>query len=244
MKALETAAKAMLLQESFEGWTHEAMDRLLRLQLIKELVSVAKVFNRPSTSLSDRTWQQENAEALLEISHAAHTEDAAIGESGEGGKAGTAGGSKRKADEDATPGGASSKYKNAADLRVEAKAGGGPRASAEDPYLEQLGGVSQYLQNRGKQEEKLANKEKATTAFEAIVKPESYKDGDKGQFWTRRLLGLGVDTPAAMEELCSLEEDEAREALEGVQKDLKLVPASALRKYRESVAVITPARQG
>jgi hypothetical protein len=111
-----------------------------------------------------------------------------------------------------------------------------------------MGEVTGFLREKAKtdfvREAKLANKEKATTAFQVIVKPESYKDDNMGQFRTSRLLGLGVGTLAAMEELCSLEEDEAREALEGVQQDLKLVPASALRKYRESVAVITPARQG
>jgi hypothetical protein len=155
-KALENAVTRFLSQPGYEDWSREKMDRHCRLFFTKELVAVGDVFLRLPTSTADRTWQQENVAYVEADADQSQAEGAAIGESGAGGKAGTIG-RKRKA-ADAEAGEEPSKYQKS-------------RPSTKTDFA---------------REAKLANKEKATTAFQVIVKPESYKDDNKGE------LALGV----------------------------------------------------
>jgi hypothetical protein len=134
-KAIELGIRQYRSQAQYTGTSLVDLERMVRLELIKELVSIARTFTRatiPLDNKADMTYQQQAAAVLLVSTHATEVEDGAIEE-------GTIGGAraKRKSTasvEDQPP----SKYKTAQDLKVEGRIQQQGKAPESDPILSSI----------------------------------------------------------------------------------------------------------
>ena len=99
-----------------------------------------------------------------------------------------------------------------------------------------MNAVTNLLATKAAQVNKEQLNELSTNAYTAVSNINSYKkDAEK---WLNVLNNLGIGSSTTMTEACTIQDEEVKMNLDCLVADLKLVPATTVKKLRTKLAEV------